>query len=190
MSDKDINSYVDLSRDPGQIRSATKYYMETQIMPKIEAGARDASGRATDSIRGLLELIKLLRKDGEQGINADWLAGIVADGERELAAAPRPDPPTASGREQAKKLLDAILPMSLGVTHPEGLYTKALAYLAAAPRPELAPALPSVDEIAEAIADARLWPGSWLKMCDAERDVMRQGAEGVHKLLSARERKK
>jgi len=44
----------------------------------------------------------------------------------------------------------------------------------------------SVDEIAQAIADARLWPGAWSKMSEAERDSIRQGAEGVHKLLAAR----
>lgn len=47
--------------------------------------------------------------------------------------------------------------------------------------------LPSVDRIAEAIADARLWPGAWLKMGEPERDGIRQGAEGVHKLLTALE---
>jgi hypothetical protein len=51
--------------------------------------------------------------------------------------------------------------------------------------PLMGPSL-SVDEIAQAIADARLWLGAWAQMCDAERNVMRQGAEGVHKLLAAR----
>ena len=45
----------------------------------------------------------------------------------------------------------------------------------------------TVDEIAQAIADARLWPGAWATtMCDAERDSVRQGAEGVHRLLELR----
>jgi len=54
------------------------------------------------------------------------------------------------------------------------------AALSAAPAPT---AIPTVDEIAEAMADARLWKGSWTKMCEAERNVMRQGAEGVYSLL-------
>lgn len=46
--------------------------------------------------------------------------------------------------------------------------------------------IPSVDEIAEATADARLWKGSWKDMGEPERDVFRQGAEGVYKLLQKR----
>lgn len=46
--------------------------------------------------------------------------------------------------------------------------------------------IPSVDEIAEAMADAGLWKGSWLQMDEPERNVVRQRAEGVYKLLLAR----
>jgi hypothetical protein len=43
--------------------------------------------RFADSIRGLLELVKLLRqRPGEAGINPDWLAGIIAGAEAALLA--------------------------------------------------------------------------------------------------------